>query len=264
MNIGISGEVKEKLYRIRPRSVVYLFSGGKDSSLALLLTRDFIKKFCEETRCKTYMLYIAIAGNTHPLNAYAASYVMEWHRIHYGFESIYRVAPYVFQEGVVRWGLQIGAGRWCFVIYKDRVLRDVEKHLPTPQVHIDGMSPSDSKIRSEKIVSELQLITTSNNTLYWAWHPLFSVKLSSEEKIKILEQHEEFKPIVLLYRRFGDSLNCVLCPYKSREKYMKLHAEEDVSIIAKFIELVMRNNRWKEKFSILNNEKKITDFIRKA
>jgi len=264
MEFKVSEDVVKKLHEVKPRSIVYLFSGGKDSSLALLLTRDFIKKFCDGAGCKTYILYIAIAGNTHPLNAFAASYVMEWHKIHYGFESLYRVAPYVFQEGVVKSGLQVGKGRWCYNIHKDRVFREIEKTLPYPQLHITGMSPHDSKVRAEKITSEMQLIETTNNTRFWAWHPLYNLNLSSEEKLKILGQHEEFKPIVLLYRRFGDSLNCVLCPYKEREKYMKLHAEEDASIIAKFIELVMRSDRWKEKFSILNNEKKITDFVRKA
>jgi len=148
VSYSVNEDVKRRLYEIRPKTVIYAFSGGKDSSLALLLTRDFIKKFCEETRCRVYILYIVIAGNTHPLNSYASAYVMEWHRIHYGFEPMYRVAPYVFQEGVVRSGLQVGAGRWCYNIHKDRVFREIEKTLPHPQLHITGMSPHDSKVRS--------------------------------------------------------------------------------------------------------------------
>ena len=100
VSYSVNEDVKRRLYEIRPKTVIYAFSGGKDSSLALLLTRDFIKKFCEETRCRVYILYIVIAGNTHPLNSYASAYVMEWHRIHYGFEPMYRVAPYVFQLSI--------------------------------------------------------------------------------------------------------------------------------------------------------------------
>ena len=70
MVFKVGEEVSRKLYEIKPRSIVYLFSGGKDSSLVLALTRDFVKKFCEETKCKVYVVYIYVTGNTHPLNAY--------------------------------------------------------------------------------------------------------------------------------------------------------------------------------------------------
>lgn len=243
--------VKEQLHRIKPRSVIYLFSGGKDSSLALLLTRDFIKDFCKEVGCRVYILHIVIAGNSHPLNTFAAAAVMEWHRKHYGFESLYRVAPIVFQEYLVKYGFQTGPGRWCFVLHKDRVLREVERKLPQPQIHIDGMSPSDSKTRSEKIKAELELVKTADNTWYWAWHPLYSLDLSSSEKLKMLEQHEEFKPIVTLYREYGDSLNCVLCPYKSIDKLMVHNSVEDLSVVYYFTKEALKSKRWRRKYSRL-------------
>jgi 3'-phosphoadenosine 5'-phosphosulfate sulfotransferase (PAPS reductase)/FAD synthetase len=248
-----TADARERLRNIRPRTVVYLFSGGKDSSLALLLTRDFVRELCEEIGCKVYILHIVIAGNSHPLNTYASAAVMEWHRKHYGFEPMYRVAPFVFQEGVVRWGLQIGPRRWCFLMHKDRVLREVERVLPRPQVHVDGMSPGDSRVRSEKIKAELELVTTANDTWYYAWHPLFSLNLSSEEKVKLLEQHPEFGPIVELYREFGDSLNCVVCPYKSAEKLLVHNSVEDLSAVYSFAKEVLRSRRWLRRFSKLTN-----------
>jgi 3'-phosphoadenosine 5'-phosphosulfate sulfotransferase (PAPS reductase)/FAD synthetase len=247
---NISEEVREKLYKIKPRTVAYLYSAGKDSSLALLLTRDFVRDLCREIGCRVYMLHIVIAGNSHPLNTYAASTVMEWHRKHYGFEPIYKVAPFVFQEGVIKWGLQIGPGRWCFMIHKDRILREIERLLPKPLVHVDGMSPGDSKARSKKIKAELELITT-RNTWYWAWHPLFSLNLSGEEKLRILEQHEEFRPIVEIYREYGDSLNCVLCPYKSVDKLMIHNSVENLSAIYYFVKEVLKSDRWRRKYSRL-------------
>jgi hypothetical protein len=250
----VSESVKSELYRIKPRSVIYLFSGGKDSSLALLFTRDFVKGFCEETGCRVYILYVLIPGNTHPLNAFASSYVMEWHKKHYGFEPIYRCVNFVFQEGVVKWGLQIGKGRWCFVIFKNRVFRDIERRLPMPQVHVDGMSPGDSKVRSEKIRAELEFIETKENTRYWAWHPLYSLNMSSEEKLKLLEQHEEFKPIVKLYLEYGDSLNCVLCPYKSLDKLLAHHRVENLSTLYYFVREVLLSRKWRRKYSRLHNK----------
>jgi tRNA(Ile)-lysidine synthase TilS/MesJ len=90
--------VAEKLSSIKPRTVLYLFSGGKDSSLALLLTRECIKRLCEEIKCRVYMLYVYITGNTHPVNAYAAHVVMLWHRKNYGFEVVVKARDRLFQS----------------------------------------------------------------------------------------------------------------------------------------------------------------------
>jgi 3'-phosphoadenosine 5'-phosphosulfate sulfotransferase (PAPS reductase)/FAD synthetase len=139
--------IKEQLYRIRPRTIVYLYSGGKDSSLALLLTRDFVRDFCREVGCRVYMLYIYVTGNTHPLNAYAACSVMLWHKKHYGFEVTTRAHNRLFQEYMAKYGLQKGPGRWCYAEFKGRVIREVEGTLPQPLVEVDGMSPHDSKMR---------------------------------------------------------------------------------------------------------------------
>jgi hypothetical protein len=259
--VEIKAEVKEALYRIRPRSVVYLYSGGKDSSLALLLTRDFVRDLCSEIKCRVYILYVLIPGNTHPLNAFAAAAVMEWHRKHYGFEPLYKCVNLVFQEGVVKWGLQVGARRWCFIIFKDKVFRDVERRLPMPQVHIDGMSPSDSKVRSEKIRAELEFIETKDNTRYWAWHPLFDVSLSGEEKLRLLEQREEFKPIVDLYKTYGDSLNCVLCPYKDVGRMLVHHRAEDLSAIYHFVKIAIISDRLRRRFSKLAQRGTLLDAL---
>jgi len=248
---GVIVSVKEQLHRIKPRTIVYLFSGGKDSSLALLLTRDFVRDFCREIGCRVYMLHIVVAGNSHPLNTYASAAVMEWHRKNYGFEPLYRVAPVVFQEYLAKYGFQTGPGRWCFILHKDRVLREIERMLPQPQVHVDGMSPSDSKVRSEKIEAELELVKTADNTWYWAWHPLFNLNLSSEEKLKMLEQYTEFRPVVELYREYGDSLNCVLCPYKSIDKLMVHNSVEDLSVVYYFTKEALKSKRWRRKYSRL-------------
>jgi hypothetical protein len=246
-------DARERLRNIRPRTIVYLYSGGKDSSLALLLTGDFARELCEEIGCKVYILHIVIAGNSHPLNTYASAAVMEWHRKHYGFEPMYRVAPFVFQEGVVRWGLQIGPRRWCFMMHKNRVLREVEGRLPKPIVEVDGMSPGDSRFRAENVGSELELVGTSDGTWYYAWHPLYGLSLSSEEKLRMLEQHEEFRPVVELYREFRDSLNCVVCPYKPVEKLMVHNSVEDLSVVYSFVREALRSSRWRRRFSKLSN-----------
>ena len=243
--------VAEKLSSIKPRTVLYLFSGGKDSSLALLLTRDCVKRLCEEIKCRVYVLYVYITGNTHLLNAYASYAVMLWHRKNYGFEVVVKARDRLFQEYMAKYGLQTGPGRWCYSEFKEKIFVETQRRLPQPQVLIDGMSPSDSKARSEKIKAELELVERYNGLKFYAWHPLYSLDLSNEEKLKLLEQHEEFKPLVKLYREYGDSLNCIVCPYKSTTKMLQHHAAEDLSAIYYFVKEALTSKKWRKCFSKL-------------
>ena len=247
---GPVGEaVRERLLRLRPRTILYLFSGGKDSALALLLTRDFARELAERVGARVYMLYIVVTGNTHPLNAYAAATVMEWHRRRYGFEPIYRASDRVFQEYAAKFGLQKGSSRWCYTQFKEKIFREVERSLLKPIVEIDGMSPGDSKQRSEKITEELQRIVTARGSKFWAWHPLFSLQMSDDEKLEVLRKHPEFEPIVYLYEAFGDSMNCVVCPYKPLRKMMKYRLAEDARILQRFAQACLRSERWKRYFN---------------
>ena len=51
--LGVPSEKDvQRISQLRPRTLLYMFSSGKDSSLALLLTRDFMKDYCEKSGCK--------------------------------------------------------------------------------------------------------------------------------------------------------------------------------------------------------------------
>jgi len=255
MTYSIPDNVKKKLYEVNPRSIVYLFSGGKDSSLALLLTRDFVRDLCSEVKCRVYILYVLIPGNTHPLNTYASSLVMEWHKKYYGFNTIYKCVNVVFQEYIIEHGLHFKGHRLCFHVFKDQIFREVENILPKPLVEVDGMSPNDSRLRARTIKEELMYVETYHGTRYWSWHPLYNLKLSSEEKLNILKQYPEFNHIVRLYEVFGDSLNCVFCPYRELPKYVKYDEVEDFTIINEFINEYLKERKIRKRFSKLNTIK---------
>jgi len=239
------------LFSIKPKSIVYLFSGGKDSALALALTRDVVKTYAEATKCKVYIVHITVTGNTHPLNVYASGKVMYWHKKHYGFEPVFLARNKVFQEYMARYGLEIGSRRWCYLIFKVDVIREFEKRIQKPVVEIDGMKPSDSKHRAELIKSEFQLVEKSYGFRFWAWHPLFNFKGNPLEELR---KYPEFKPIVKLYDTFGDSLNCTVCPYRNKDKLRRYHEVEDLSIVYDFIKETMRSMRWIKMFSFTKNK----------
>jgi hypothetical protein len=243
--------VAEKLSSIKPRTVLYLFLGGKDSSLELLLTCDCIKGLCKEIKCRVYMPYVYITGNTHPVNAYAAHVVMLWHRKNYGFEVVVKARDHLFQEYTAKYRLQTGPGKWCYSEFKEKIFVEARRRLPQPQVLIDGMSPSDSKARSGKIKAELELVGRYNGLKFHAWHLLYSLNPSSEEKLKLLEQCEEFKPVINLYVEYGDSLNCIVYPYKSAAKMLQHHTAEDLSAVYYFVKETLTSKKWCKCFSKL-------------
>jgi 3'-phosphoadenosine 5'-phosphosulfate sulfotransferase (PAPS reductase)/FAD synthetase len=249
--------------QIRPRTVLYLFSGGKDSALALLLTRDLIKDLCSEIGCKVYVVHIVIPGNSLPANTFCSQYVLKWHESNYGFVPVVLAAPKSFPELMCKYGFQIMSGRWCWAEFKEKPLRSFEQVLPRPILEIDGMSKSDSRWRAQAMKAEIERVTTNEGRDYWAWHPLFSLDIDSDKKLELLRQHKEFECIVRLYEVYGDSMNCVICPYKSKEKLMKLAGSDPAAAVYwNLIDACVRSERWREKFSLLGNSKKITDYIK--
>jgi tRNA(Ile)-lysidine synthase TilS/MesJ len=45
-------DVLRRIEELKPRSIIYLYSGGKDSSLALLFTRDAIRELAQRVRAR--------------------------------------------------------------------------------------------------------------------------------------------------------------------------------------------------------------------
>jgi 3'-phosphoadenosine 5'-phosphosulfate sulfotransferase (PAPS reductase)/FAD synthetase len=249
----LNEKVVEEIRKIGPKTVEYLYSAGKDSSLALLITRDAVKKLREELGFDVYMVYVLIPGNTHPLNAYAAALVMEWHRENYGFEPIYICREKILQEFAKRYGFPVGKNRWCFSEFKRKIFNDIDKKMNQPIVKIKGMSPSDSSARKYIVNSELELISPKGTVPHYSWTPLFSLDLSSKEKLNILRKHKEFEPIVFMYDRFGDSMNCMYCPYKSKENIEKLHRVEDMTVVKMFIDRFISSRSVRKSVSGITN-----------
>jgi len=54
---------------------------------------------------------------------------------------------------------------------------------------------------------------------------------------------------VELYRRFGDSMNCIVCPYKRGPKYARLNAVENMYAVWAFADRALKSNRWKHELA---------------
>ena len=223
------------------------------------MTRDFVKQLAEETRCRVYVVYIYVTGNTHPLNNAAAHCVMQWHKAHYGFEPVYLASEKNFLEYVARYGFEKPRGRWCYTEFKYKPLVRFERRLPKPVLEVDGMSPSDSTARARAVSAELEEIR-SEQRHYWSWHPLFSLRMSGRERLETLRRHPEFAPVVRLYDVYGDSLNCAVCPYKSRAKLTSLATAEPGDVYAAALELSLRSQRWRERLAALKQTTTILDY----
>jgi hypothetical protein len=252
-NSLLNESILDEIRKIKPRTVEFLYSAGKDSSLAVLITRDAIKELRDELNFDVYMVYVLIPGNTHPLNAYAAALVMEWHKEHYGFETIYACREKVMQDLAKRYGFQIGPNRWCFSEFKRELFTAIDRRMKRPILKINGMSPKDSTLRMEVVEAELQLIDSKGAVPYYSWTPLFSLDLSSKEKLDLLRKHREFEPVIWLYDKFGDSMNCLYCPYKSKDKISALHRVEDMTVVKMFIDRFITSEKVRKSVSGVSN-----------
>jgi len=226
-----------------------LFSGGKDSSASLILTRDAVKEYSQQTGAEVYIVYIYITGNTHPLNTFCASSIALWHQKHYGFKPVFLAHNNLFQEYAAKYGLQIGKGRWCYSLFKDKPLKEFEKNIQSPVIEIDGMKQNDSKYRSKVVSSEIQEITRQNGFKFYAWHPIYNLK--KEESLDLVKAHEEFSCVLNLYESFGDSLNCIMCPYKNREKVLRYHKSDGNALytLYAFAKEAFRSEKWLKRFA---------------
>jgi len=58
-------------------------------------------------------------------------------------------------------------------------------------------------------------------------------------------------------------MNCTICPYRSKEKLMRLAGSDPATAIYwSLIDACIRSERWRSKFSLLGNTKKIMDYLK--
>jgi len=216
--------------------IYIMFSGGKDSA-ALLAALPYTKHAIR----KAVIVYIQVAGNTHPENVATVYRFVE--RLGFGVDGVcvvvsppnhtIRNAVYggcrvihvvrFSDEGVDFFDAMVSRGfplsmsypsRWCRIVFKNRVV----EALPRPWFVVDGVRAVDSPARRRR-VKQLVYTTTLVGYRLIVARPLFD--MSDEEVWEVLREAGVDK-LLSTYERYGSSLNCSVCPLTPVEKLRRV------------------------------------------
>jgi len=209
---------------LNERRFTVLWSGGKDSTSALLWILDHIKH--EDWN----ILFIEITGNTHPLNI---EYVYETAKRLGVFNKLIhaRREDLEFFDALRMWGIPIiGYARWCLSKFKEEIMKRYSYFT-----QVSGIRRSDSARRSKIGLVEYYRMTDhiTVNVIY-DW--------TKDRVLKYIKEHGiELNPC---YKIYGHSGNCMFCPYHRTEYIIKtLRDPEWGPKIIESLEYVAKNVR---------------------
>jgi len=186
---------------LRDREFTVLWSGGKDSTAALLWVLDNVPHDNWD------ILYIEVTGNTHPLCTQYVKNVAKQLGIHNKLKIAKR-EDLDFYDALKKWGIPIiGKFRWCLYQFK---LKVVEKHAK--YVQVSGAKRSDSKVRRNLTSVDYFKLTGSvvvNVLADW----------SKKQVLDYIKLHGvELNPC---YQLYGHSGNCMFCPYMRKDEIIR-------------------------------------------
>jgi 3'-phosphoadenosine 5'-phosphosulfate sulfotransferase (PAPS reductase)/FAD synthetase len=174
-----------------------LWSGGKDSTAALLWTLDHV------AHKEWNVLYVEMTGNTHPL---CNEYVLKTAERLGISDRLKIVKTPDFFDFMQKWGPPLMLQyRWCLYRLKFKAF---ENAYP---VNVDGIKKADSRMRKN-----LELINRIRKFKALAISPL--IEWRSEEVLDFIKDHGvDLNPC---YKRYGHGGNCMFCPYHNKLQIM--------------------------------------------
>lgn len=183
------------------REFTVLWSGGKDSTAALLWVLNNVKHDNWD------ILYIEVTGNTHPL---CTQYVVDTAKQLgvYNKLKIARREDLDFYEALKRWGVPIiGKMRYCMYQFKLRVM---ERH--SRYIQVLGIRRSDSNRRRN--MGLIDFMRATNNIIV---NPILD--WDKTETINYIKSHGvKLNPC---YKLYGHSGNCMMCPYLRKDQVVR-------------------------------------------
>jgi len=171
-----------------------LWSGGKDSTAALLWTLDNVDH-------KNWnILYIEVTGNTSPL---CNRYVHETaEKLGVSDRLIHAKSENDFFDLIRKNGVPTPMTRWCMRVMKLEVMKRHGHYI-----QVTGIKQADSRARKN-----IQLLGKSKNSDNLLINPI--CYWSDKEVLRYINDHGV--PLNPCYRLYGHSGNCMFCPYHTK------------------------------------------------
>jgi len=190
-------QISDPVKFLNERRFTVLWSGGKDSTAALLWVLDNVK------HDDWNILFVEVTGNTHPLNI---QYVYETAKTLGVLNKLIHAkrTDMDFFTAMKRWGIPIiGYSRWCLLAFKEEMFKRYSYFT-----EVTGIRRTDSKRRSR--IGLVEYYRKTNNiavNVIYNW--------SREKVLKYIRDHGvEINPC---YQIYGHSGNCMYCPYHRYE-----------------------------------------------
>jgi len=194
---------KRLMMKLESKTFTVLWSGGKDSTAALLWVLNNVKSNSFK------VLYVEIVGNT---DQRCNDYVLKTAES-LGIEDklVFHRALYKgldFFQLIEKWGVPVIHYRWCLTNLKVPAF----KFTPS-QIVITGIRKSESKLR-EKYVREVTYIQRARKLCFnpiWDWN-----------KKQVIDYLKDYgvKPNPC-YETLGHGGNCCFCPFYSETQIVK-------------------------------------------
>ncbi len=238
--------------RKRGCKVVVNFSGGKDSTFLLDLSLRFLGPKNIDA-----IIYVEVVGNTHPVSISLARKIIEYYSDVYGdvedkfhivkgyYKCVKHGAEDFFQYMIRHGGITFFK-RWCmwkFKVYPmERYLHDVLHYETRLVIHLSGVKLSDSTFRSRYYADSVGKIVRSKPRDVNSMIAFPILEYTSSEVWSYLQQvaPDVYTELRRIYDRFGSTLNCVFCPFASKDAIAKIAASIEPEWRQKIIDALQR------------------------
>ncbi|RLE38413.1 hypothetical protein DRJ17_04140 [Candidatus Woesearchaeota archaeon] len=228
----------------RDFKVIVNISGGKDSTFLL----DLCLRYLGPKNIDA-IVYIEVPGNTHQLNVELVHKIIDYYNNFFDvkekFVHIKKPGCYCHEHREIEdfWTyMQRHAeipychkARWCMYKMKFNYLGEFIEEMKWPKrkiVTIAGIKLSDSKFRKSRYQEYVgKLMPGAIQSHEWVPYGYFAIpileyttsEIWSYLKIVVPELYNELKRV---YDEYGDTLNCIFCPFKDKSTIQK-HARHD-------------------------------------
>jgi len=220
--------------------VLFFLSGGKDSVASLdILLRLLGPKYID------YIVYIRVAGNTHPISDYVVEKIFDIYATHYGIdddkfiviEGWYKCSRHgkledFFECLIKHAGFPFYGNRWCTFQFKlvplQHWVHNFLKCSMRRTVHVVGVKRTDSPVRQCWYTTVCR-VDTKVEPRYLATPVLDYTSQEVRQWIRHNAPPEVAQIVDEMYSEWGGVPNCVFCPFHTIEKIVKIvrHLDEN-------------------------------------